>query len=77
MLADGSNLTHQDLIDYLADRMPRFMIPRFVEFVDEFPRTAATMKIRKVDLRADAFNERTWDREAAALTTFHHEVVSN
>jgi crotonobetaine/carnitine-CoA ligase len=47
--------------------MPRFMIPRYLEFVDALPKTDATMRTRKVELRQQALNERTWDREAAGI----------
>ncbi len=43
------------------------MVPRYVEFVDGLPKTDATMRTRKVELRDAAVNERTWDREAAAM----------
>src|SRR4029450_13031027 len=58
----GSHLKPKELHGFLAQRMPRFMLPRYIEFVDDFPRTP-TMKIRKVALRADALNPRTWDSE--------------
>ena len=32
-------------------RMPRFMIPRYVEVVDALPKTDATFRTRKVELR--------------------------
>jgi crotonobetaine/carnitine-CoA ligase len=63
----GADLTPEALIEFLIPRMPRFMVPRFVEFVDEFPRTEATMRVQKVKLRAEALNDRTWDREAAGI----------
>jgi acyl-coenzyme A synthetase/AMP-(fatty) acid ligase len=49
--APGS-LSQDDVIDYLSPRVPRFMVPQIVEFVADFPRTAATMKIQKSKLRA-------------------------
>jgi crotonobetaine/carnitine-CoA ligase len=63
----GADLTPEALIEFLIPRMPRFMVPRFVEFVDVFPRTEATMRVQKVKLRAEALNDRTWDREAAGI----------
>jgi crotonobetaine/carnitine-CoA ligase len=46
----GGDLTGEDLIQDLEGRMPAFMVPRFVEFLDELPKTP-TYKIRKVELR--------------------------
>ena len=39
-------------------------MPRYVEFVAELPKTDATMRTRKIELRDNVLNERTWDREA-------------
>jgi carnitine-CoA ligase len=45
-------LSQEDVIQYLESRVPRFMVPSVVEFVSEFPRSAATMKIQKKKLLA-------------------------
>jgi crotonobetaine/carnitine-CoA ligase len=63
---DGSELGEEALVRYLADRMPYFMVPRYVEYVDEFPRTP-TQKVRKAELRAGGIGH-AWDREQAGLT---------
>jgi crotonobetaine/carnitine-CoA ligase len=47
--------------------MPRFMVPRYVEFVAALPKTEATMRTQKVKLRDEALNDATWDREAAGI----------
>lgn len=64
----GSDLTPEALIRFLADQMPRFMVPRYVEFVDELPKTDATLRTRKVELRRAGVTPATWDREAAGIT---------
>lgn len=69
--SEGSALTAAALIEHLTPLMPRFMLPRYVEFVAELPKTP-TMKVRKGELRADALNERTWDRTAQAFITPGH-----
>jgi crotonobetaine/carnitine-CoA ligase len=63
----GAALEPGELIAWLIPRMPRFMVPRYVEFVAALPRTVASRQIRKVELRADAVNAQTWDREAAGI----------
>jgi crotonobetaine/carnitine-CoA ligase len=63
----GNAPTPEELLTFLVPRMPRFMIPRYVEFMDDLPRTEATFKVQKVKLREDALNEHTWDREAAGF----------
>jgi len=60
--AAGSTVTAQELVDFLVPRVPRFMVPRYVEFIDGLPKTP-TGKVRKVDLRALS-NELAWDRVA-------------
>ena len=63
VLTPDAELTPAELIEFLEPRMPRFMIPRYVEFVAALPKTDATFRTQKVKLRDDALNDRTWDRE--------------
>lgn len=64
VLAAESSLTEQQLIDYLVPIMPRFMVPRYVEFLDDLPVTA-TFRVRKQELRDRGIQSTTWDRLAA------------
>jgi len=60
-----AELSAEELFDYLVPRMARFMVPRYVEFVEELPRTPS-QKVRKVELRERAVvGPATWDRVAA------------
>ncbi|ALJ21898.1 AMP-binding protein [Microbacterium sp. No. 7] len=61
----GSGLTAGALHADLAERMPRFMVPRFIELVDDFPRTEATLRIQKAELRKKGRGDATWDALAA------------
>lgn len=63
----GTSLTARALLDYLAPRMPRFMVPRYVEIVEDLPRTEATLRVQKAELRKRPFNDRTWDRTIDAF----------
>jgi len=63
----GVTLPPEELIAYLATRMPRFMIPRYVEFVEELIKTDSTQRTQKFALRENALNDRTWDREKAGI----------
>lgn len=63
----GADLGPEDLIQFLIPRMPRFMVPRYVEIVAEFPKTEATLRVKKYLLRDNALNQATWDREAAGI----------
>ena len=51
----------------MSSAMPRFMIPRYVEVVDALPKTDATQRTRKFELRSGALNANTWDREAVGI----------
>ena len=63
---EGSPLDGEGLVRWLIGRMPRFMIPRYVEFFDELPLTP-TQKVRKVELRKSPLTERTFDRETVGI----------
>jgi carnitine-CoA ligase len=52
-----------ELLDWCVRRMPRYAVPRFVEFVPTLEKTA-TGKVRKPDLRAAGVTPATWDRES-------------
>lgn len=57
----GSRLRGEDVIAFLVPRVPKFMLPRYVEILSELPRTP-TGKVRKVDLRARPPGDRCFDR---------------
>lgn len=49
---------------WLADQMPRFMLPRYLEIIGEFPKTPATGRIQKSVLRTLTASAGEWDRAA-------------
>lgn len=55
-----------DLLAHLARELPHHMVPRYIEYFGEMPRTA-TQKIRKSALRATGLTDTTWDRKAAGV----------
>jgi carnitine-CoA ligase len=68
VLQPGKELGPAELIRYCEERLPAFMVPRYVEFADELPRTA-NGKLAKHELRAQGdrgLTSRTWDREAGS-----------
>lgn len=67
-LKPGHVLAEADLIAHCVANMAHYMVPRFVRFVDAFPRTES-QKVRKADLRAFAEEhpEELWDREKAGI----------
>jgi crotonobetaine/carnitine-CoA ligase len=62
----GSDLDFEELLAYLRERLPHFMLPRYFELVAEIPRSPS-MKIQKHKLRARGLTEATWDRERAGV----------
>jgi crotonobetaine/carnitine-CoA ligase len=59
----GLELTHDELVEHCASRLPRHMVPRYVELRSTaLPRTS-TEKIAKEALRADGVTADTFDRE--------------
>jgi crotonobetaine/carnitine-CoA ligase len=68
VLHRGEELQLREFIRHCRERMPGFMVPRFLEFVDELPRTP-TGKIEKHQLRSRGGNgitKRTHDLERSA-----------
>lgn len=64
VLRADSDITEPQLIDYLTPLLPRFMIPRYLEFVVALPKTP-TDRVQKAILRNAGVTSRTWDRDTA------------
>ena len=62
--ADPSTFDPAELLAFLEPKMPRHMLPRYVEVVDDLPRTEASLRVRKHELRDRGVTDTTWDREA-------------
>ncbi|TCO62102.1 AMP-binding protein [Actinocrispum wychmicini] len=74
-LADGHRLDPADLIEHLRPRLAHFMIPRYVRFLGELPRTPSA-KVEKHKLRTTGLTADTWDREAAGIRV-HRDRISH
>jgi crotonobetaine/carnitine-CoA ligase len=53
-------------VAWMAERMPYFMVPRYIRFVDALPKTP-TERVRKTELREQGVTADTADREALGL----------
>ena len=51
---------------WIADRVPYFAVPRYIEFRDSLPRNPQE-KVLKYQLRAEGVTPATWDMEAAGI----------
>jgi crotonobetaine/carnitine-CoA ligase len=63
----GEALAPKELLEFLSDRLPHFMLPRYVRTVLDFPHTE-TAKIRKHVLCGEGVTPDTWDRDAAGIS---------
>ncbi|MBX3598075.1 MAG: AMP-binding protein, partial [Rhizobiaceae bacterium] len=66
VLRKGSALSERDILVFLLDRIPHFMIPRYIEIRTFLPRNT-THKVQKQSLREDGVSEATWDRKMAGI----------
>ncbi len=57
------SIDHKELMLFLGDRMPYFMVPRYIRILDELPKTPSS-KVMKHILRDEGVTPETWDREA-------------
>lgn len=64
--APGSSLREAELLRFLVPRLAYYMVPRYIAFVDELPKSP-TLKVQKNRVR-DAGVTGAWDREAAGIS---------
>ena len=62
--ADGATLSAEDVWALCEDQMPKFWVPRFIEFRDSLPKTP-NQKIQKYLLRGNVDQGEMFDRETA------------
>jgi crotonobetaine/carnitine-CoA ligase len=58
----GSGLSPETVVRHAADQLAYFQVPRYVEIVDEVPRTG-THRAKKAELKKRGVTAATWDRE--------------
>jgi crotonobetaine/carnitine-CoA ligase len=59
---EGLELDLKDLFRHCAHHMAYFMVPRYVDVVEDIPRTT-TLRVIKTEMKKRGVTERTWDRE--------------
>jgi crotonobetaine/carnitine-CoA ligase len=67
VLQEGATVTEEELCRWIAERVPYFAIPRYVEFRADLPRNPVG-RVLKYRLREEGRTQHTWDREAAGVT---------
>ena len=63
-VAAGPPLDVAELFEHLERSMPTYMVPRYVDVVDEIPRNATTLRVQKFVLRERGVTATTWERSA-------------
>lgn len=56
MLREGTEMSPEQLITYAREVLPRYMVPRYAQFIADLPRTA-TNKVAKALLKEQATND--------------------
>lgn len=59
---EGVDLELTKLIGFCIDHMAYYMVPRYIDIVDDIPRTS-TLRVKKVDMKKQGVTDRTWDRK--------------
>jgi carnitine-CoA ligase len=60
----GAGPTPGEILDFCTGRMAHYAIPRYVEFVEQLPKTG-TERIQYAALKERGITPETWDREQA------------
>ena len=66
VLRDGVTLEHAELAAFCAENLPYYVVPRYIEYLDDLPRTP-TERVQKHLLRERGITAQTWDAEAAGF----------
>jgi len=62
VLRPGQKVTPGEIIAWCESRLPKFMIPRYIEFMGKLPKSASE-KVQKVALKERGVTPNTWDRQ--------------
>lgn len=75
ILRAGAALSPEDLCRWSIEKLPRFAVPRFIEFREELPRTP-TGRVKKYELRSEGVTSLTWDRHDSELRPAKRRVTA-
>jgi crotonobetaine/carnitine-CoA ligase len=65
LLQPGAVLDQERFIRYCEERMAYYMVPRYIEIKEQFPKTA-TERVQKYALREEGIGQ-SWDRVTAGV----------
>ncbi len=66
-VAEGEELSPDELFRWCIDELPYFVLPRYIEFRAELPRSPVG-RVLKRDLRDEGVTPGTWDAETSGIT---------
>jgi crotonobetaine/carnitine-CoA ligase len=72
----GADIDPLELISFLTPRLPHFMVPRYIRFMADLPKTP-TQKIEKHVLRSEGVTNDTWDREQAGIRLKREKLTAS
>jgi crotonobetaine/carnitine-CoA ligase len=72
----GADIDPLELISFLTPRLPHFMVPRYIRFMADLPKTP-TQKIEKHVLRSEGITHDTWDREQAGVRLKREKLAAS
>jgi len=61
-LRPDQQATPEEIITWCEPLLPRFMVPRYIEFMEKLPKSASE-KIQKLALKKQGLTPGTWDRQ--------------
>lgn len=61
-----ATVTEEELFRWYIGALPYFVLPRYIEFRDELPRSPVG-RVLKRELRAEGVTPATWDAEVAGI----------
>ena len=64
VLKPGESMTPEELLDFCQEKMAYFMVPRYIEFMDQLPKSEVH-RILKRELKKRGVTQDTYDREEA------------
>ena len=62
VLHPGHKVTPEEIIAWCKSRLPKFMMPRYIEFMEKLPKSASE-KVQKFALTERGLTPDTWDRQ--------------
>jgi crotonobetaine/carnitine-CoA ligase len=71
---DGATIDPQELLEFIVDRAPYFMVPRYIRILSELPKTPSA-KVQKHILRNEGVTDDTWDREQHNIKIKREKLV--